>query len=306
MPRQPRSFAPGYVYHLISRFVDREWFIQQEEERASYLALLGRALIASDWRCLAYAIMSNHIHLSMIAGADSLDSWIRRVHSPFANMMNDTYDRIGPMFVRGPKERSVSWEGVGAVIAYIHNNPVRAGVVDEPSKSTWTSHRAYRQLEPAPAWLHVDEGMKLAGFNDPKEFHRWVIEPERKRFDDVFEIEIENEIDAPVKVENVAIDPNRIVVAVALELGISPLQLCSRRRYDTEVIGRGAVVFCAQAFGLTGTQTARALQISPQAVSLLRTQGISTNAMLVGTRALRRLEAEGAASDVERVRLSGP
>ena len=147
--------------------------------------------------------------------------------------------------------------------------------------------------------------MKLAGFNDPKEFDRWVIEPERKRFDEVFEIEIENEIDAPVQVENVAIDPHRIVVAVALELGIPPLQLCSRRRYDTEAIGRGAVVFCAQAVGLTGTQTARALQISPQAVSLLRTQGISTNAVLVGTRALQRLKAEGTAGDLERVRLSG-
>ena len=67
MPRHPLSFAPGYVYHLISRFVDREWFIQQEEEgarylgfiqqeeeRARYLALLGRAPIASDWRCLAF------------------------------------------------------------------------------------------------------------------------------------------------------------------------------------------------------------------------------------------------------------
>ena len=63
MPRKPRSNQPGVVYHLISRFVEREWFIKEEEEREYYVRLLGRALSESDWRCLAYAVMSNHIHL---------------------------------------------------------------------------------------------------------------------------------------------------------------------------------------------------------------------------------------------------
>ncbi|MDQ3341572.1 MAG: transposase [Myxococcota bacterium] len=126
MSRRPRRFVCDRIYHLISRFVDREWFIRLPDERRFYLQLLGAALCATDWRCLAFAIMSNHIHLAMIAGTQKLDSWIRRVHSPFATAMNRSYDRIGPMFVRGPKDIEVDEHGVGAVIAYIHNNPVRA------------------------------------------------------------------------------------------------------------------------------------------------------------------------------------
>src|SRR5574338_1050354 len=159
MSRQPRHFIPGTVYHLISRFVDRDWLIRREQERRDYLELLGRALTTSDWRCLAYAIMSNHLHLAMVAGAQLLDSWIRRVHSPFADAMNRAYARIGPMFVRGPKALTVEASGVGSVIAYIHNNPVRAKVVADASESSWTSHRAYLGLVRAPAWLSVREGL---------------------------------------------------------------------------------------------------------------------------------------------------
>src|SRR4051812_19613519 len=99
MPRVPRHIVPGRVYHLISRFVDREWFIAHERERRLYLALLGDAVSASDWRCFSYGVMSNHLHHAFVAGQQSLASWIRRVHSPFADIMNKEHDRIGPMFV---------------------------------------------------------------------------------------------------------------------------------------------------------------------------------------------------------------
>src|SRR5262245_27565079 len=103
MPRRPREIQPGTAYHLISRFVDREWFIRCENERQLYLRLLGRAVQKSDWRLLSFGVMSNHIHLGAVAGRHSLDSWIRAVHSPFADAMNKAYGRIGTMFVRGPK-----------------------------------------------------------------------------------------------------------------------------------------------------------------------------------------------------------
>ena len=134
MSRRPRSTTEGLVYHLISRFVDRDWFITCAEERAMYLRLFGDAVAKSDWLCLAYAVMSNHIHLALLAGEQPV-SWLRDAHSPFANWMNERHDRIGPMFVRGPKDKPVQPGGVGRLIAYIHNNPVRAGVVTSPAES---------------------------------------------------------------------------------------------------------------------------------------------------------------------------
>ena len=45
--------------------------------------------------------MSNHIHLAAIAGRQALDSWLRPGHAPFADMLNEAHQRIGPVFVRG-------------------------------------------------------------------------------------------------------------------------------------------------------------------------------------------------------------
>jgi len=128
MPRESRHIVPGTPYHIISRFVDREWFIRSRHERDRYIRLLGLSVEKSDWRLLSFCIMSNHVHLAARAGEESLGDWIRRVHSPFASAMNHEHDRIGPMFVRGPKAFPVAPEAFGSLLAYIHNNPVRAGV----------------------------------------------------------------------------------------------------------------------------------------------------------------------------------
>ena len=42
------------------------------------------------------------------------------------------------------------------LIRYVHNNPVRAGVVERASESDWSSHRAYLGLAPTPDWLATD------------------------------------------------------------------------------------------------------------------------------------------------------
>jgi len=56
-------------------------------------------------------------------------------------------------------------DAAAALLAYVHNNPVRAGGVADPSVSVWTSHRAYVTLEAAPPWLDVERGLRLAGFS---------------------------------------------------------------------------------------------------------------------------------------------
>jgi REP element-mobilizing transposase RayT len=172
--RVARLFAPGSVHHVISRLVDRRFFLDADEARARYLSLLGRSLAPSDWRCLAYALMSNHIHLVMAAGQEEPECWLKRVHSPFAHWLNKSAGGLGPIFADRPKVRIVADEKVGHVIAYVHNNPVRAEVVQTAAESTWTSHRAYLGVEPAPRWLDVDDGMRRAGFSDAGAFDSFV------------------------------------------------------------------------------------------------------------------------------------
>src|SRR5688572_4022301 len=135
MPRRSRPIVPGTVYHLISRFVAKEWFIERDEQRWTYLWLLGIALRSTDWRCFSYAIMSNHIHLGVLAGSAPLRPWIHYVHTYFAEYINARRERIGAVFVRGPQRVAYRQDGAARLLAYIHRNPVRAGLVQRAALS---------------------------------------------------------------------------------------------------------------------------------------------------------------------------
>ncbi|CAN5848218.1 hypothetical protein BH11MYX2_BH11MYX2_14230 [soil metagenome] len=174
MPRPLRYTQPGTVYHLISRFVASEWFINSRPVRATYLRLLGIALATTDWQCLSFAIMSNHIHLALFSGEMPLANWLQRAHTPFAEWINLQRERIGAVFARGPKLYEVRADGVGRLINYIHRNPVRANVVPSCRRSDWTSHPAYAQTAPAPRWLDSGFGARLAGFRDPRSLANWI------------------------------------------------------------------------------------------------------------------------------------
>jgi putative transposase len=164
----------GGVYHVIPRFVAREWFIPSALERRVYLSLLGKALVRTSWRCFAFAVMSNHIHLALVAGAEPLKAWLRPMHTEFALWINRRRERIGAVIVRGPNVIEVVPDGAGMLVSYIHCNPVRAGVVARATESDWTSHRLYAGMTPPRSWLDVGLGLELAGFGDRATMVDWV------------------------------------------------------------------------------------------------------------------------------------
>jgi putative transposase len=169
MARGGCGIEAGRVYHVIPRFVAKEWFIESELERNCYLSLLGGAIAETDWELFAYAIMSSHVHLGVRAGDVPLADWMRPMHTRFANWMNVHRERIGAVFVRGPNVVEIRPDGAAKLIDYIHRNPERAGIATE---STWTSQRAYVGRGHQPRWLDVECGLELAGMSR-EEFRVW-------------------------------------------------------------------------------------------------------------------------------------
>ena len=86
MPRVARQHAPRVVTHVITRFVDGQYLMDEVPgAREQYLRRLAKALAHSDWPLLWYCLMGSHVHLGMPSGHESLDSWIRGLNSGFAS-----------------------------------------------------------------------------------------------------------------------------------------------------------------------------------------------------------------------------
>lgn len=157
MPRYARFHITGGLFHVISRFHDRRYYLDIDGAREQYLSLLGQACRRHDARIVAYCLMSSHIHLVVQLGCDPLGQLMKRVHSPFGNWVNANRKGIGSIMADRPRSVLVHKETYGMeLIRYVHNNPVRAGIVSRASKSNWTSHRAYLGLSPCPDWLATE------------------------------------------------------------------------------------------------------------------------------------------------------
>jgi len=157
MPRYARIHVTGGLFHVISRFHDRRYYLDIEDARATYLRLLGQASASHDARIVAYCLMSSHVHIVLQLGNDPLGALMKRVNSPFGNWVNAKRSGLGAVMADRPKSVLVHTETHGmSLVRYVHNNPVRAGVVERASESGWSSHRAYLGLEECPPWLATE------------------------------------------------------------------------------------------------------------------------------------------------------
>ncbi|MGE0870131.1 MAG: transposase [Kofleriaceae bacterium] len=286
MARNARRNVPGGIYHLISRFADHRWFLRDDEERETYLRMFAYGLGETDWRCLGYALMSSHLHHAMIAGRMPMESLTKRVNSQFAHWLNRRHGRIGSVFADRVKDIGFSPSRAAWLLAYIHNNPVRAGVVKRARDSTWTSHRAYCGLTRVPPWLHVEQGLQLTGFCDSSGFDAWVDETPGESRDLLFE-QLRREarrrgavvLATPQVDRDAALvplvaapfahlrpDPRGVISCVAGITGIDVALICSRRRLLPIRSARTIVVTACLALGLTKSEIAYALGMSAQGV----------------------------------------
>lgn len=307
MANSTRAVRPGSLVHVIVRFLNHERLLQDDTDRGEYLRRLGKALEKCDWKALAFALMSTHIHLCMLVGLHPYRLLGQTAHSPFAVWLNLRKSRFGPMVGKPPSIKEVHPKNCSKLLAYIHNNPVKAGVVTQAEHSTWTSHRGYLEQDPPPKWLDVNLGLQLADFEADEQgrrafdafveqsrhedwgamlcpsTHREHRRMARESLGSAAELAIPrmdpttNTLTYPVLTpEGVSTTPRwrgpaqQILAEVAAHTGVSVQTLQSRTRIRVVTAARRlAVLVFRDYLGRTLTEIAASMQITPSSASEL-------------------------------------
>ena len=153
MPRKLREEFPDAVHHAYARGVNRTVIFIDDEDRERYLALLGQVVERHGWRCLAFCLMHNHVHLLVQTPEPYLGRGIQLLHGIYAQYFNRRHARSGHLF-QGRFGTKVMRTDAQLLLAarYIARNPVKAGLCREATDWRWSSHRA--TLNGArPRWL---------------------------------------------------------------------------------------------------------------------------------------------------------
>ncbi len=147
MPRNARCVVPETAYHLTQRGTNQGRVFFSASDRLSYLRLLKANLEPAQTRVLAWCLMSNHMHLVVVPGQeDSLEVLLRPLHGRYAQMVNAKRLRSGHLWQNRFFSCALSESHLRRVLAYVEQNPVRAGLVQEAQEYQWSSASAHLGL----------------------------------------------------------------------------------------------------------------------------------------------------------------
>jgi putative transposase len=155
MARKPREEYSGAIVHVYARGNRRQRIYVDDVDRHSYLDLLGHVVVRQAWRCFAYCLMRNHVHLLVQTSEPNLAAGVQRLHGLHAQAFNRRHRHSGHLFQGRYAAVPVRRDNqLLTVMRYIALNPVEAGVCDEAAEWRWGSHAAIVGGT-APSWLDV-------------------------------------------------------------------------------------------------------------------------------------------------------
>lgn len=190
MPRKPREDYAGAWHHVTNRGIAGNPIFSDDDDCQLFLDAIGDVADRFTLEVHAYALIPSDYHLLVRSVRGNLSRSMRHFSASYTQMVNRRLKREGPLF-RG-RFRNVLIqrdEHLSFLLAYIHLNPVRAGLVRRITDECWTSHRAYMGLEEPHPWLRCDEMTELAGGS--KELGRWIssLRSGRKRWPEELDVD---------------------------------------------------------------------------------------------------------------------
>lgn len=168
MPRTNRTALPDGAFHVIAHAVANELLFWDDVDRKMYLGLLQQTIERYRWKVLTLVLMDTHVHLLAVATTRNLSLGLWRLHWKYAEHVHRRHPpRRGHVFESRPKTPPVRDERyLLAVVRYIANNPVKAGICARPEEFRWSAHRAILGMSPPLPLLATEDVLTLFS-NDP-------------------------------------------------------------------------------------------------------------------------------------------
>lgn len=166
MPRGPRLDAPGTLHHVMIRGIEQGSIVRDDTDRKAFVERMGKLAKGSGTSIYAFALMTNHAHILLKSGTNGLPTYMRRLLSGYAQFFNRRHRRVGHLFQNRYKSIICEEEAYfDKLVAYIHLNPLRAGLVEslaELAMYPWSSH-AVVMNKVSYEWIDLDYVLQFFG-----------------------------------------------------------------------------------------------------------------------------------------------
>ena len=252
MPRTNRHIEPDTIYHITARGVERRLIFLSSEDKQYFLSTTLAALRAAGCSLLAHCLMGNHFHYLVATGNLGLSSPMHSILTRYAVRFNAQNERDGHLFqARYFARPCLDLRYLHRVIAYIHFNPVRAGLAKHPADWSWSSHGDWMTLKGSTvdfARLHELTDVSPEDFSDSYKECVTKIASKKPRGESIEEL---------------------IREACAMA-GVSAMDLLAGNKGNAYTFAKRMLIDAAQIEGISLYRLAREINCTEAALSLIR------------------------------------
>ena len=213
--RDYKIFAPGHYYHIFNRGVAKQDIFYDDEDRKLLLfrlkeqisgqplskprprAYIRKVFPPNLFEIVSYCLMPNHFHFLIKQLTDiKISELFQRVVSGYSKVFNTRHNRVGSVFQDQYKAVDVrSDEQLAWLSAYIHKNPVKAGLVKKPEDWIWSSYQDFINLRKG-SLVNTFPVLSLPWFNNKPEIYKKFVDStdnEQKAIDEIKHIMLDPE-----------------------------------------------------------------------------------------------------------------
>ena len=164
MPRRPRLFIPGAIYHVYCRVARGEFVFDDPLEAEAWVAAVREVRNLHGWQVFAWALMGNHYHLVVKTGTVPLWRSMLQLQSNVAREFNKRHGYLGRLWQSRYRARVIdSQDYFRQSVSYVHLNPVEAKIVTDPADYEHCGHAEILGFEESRL---IDVPAVLRGFDD--------------------------------------------------------------------------------------------------------------------------------------------
>ncbi len=145
MSRQKRQFSQSGLYHVIFRGISRQNIFEEAADYTKLKEIMKKVIDETKAEIYAYCFMSNHVHLFMKENSiGDISKIMTKILSHYATWFNIKYLRSGALFSNRYKSEPVEDERYYlGLIRYVHQNPLKAGIVQSIDEYPYSSYIEY-------------------------------------------------------------------------------------------------------------------------------------------------------------------
>ncbi len=153
MDRCKRSLTD--YYHVIIKGNNSEYIYKDDEDKKYFIKLLFLIAYQEKSNISAWCVMDNHVHILIKIDFDKFTRFFKRLNLKYSKYYHKKYEVNGYIYKRLKTITIDSEEQLICNMRYIHQNPVKANMVEEERDYNWSSYNSYLAKDIHPYLKYV-------------------------------------------------------------------------------------------------------------------------------------------------------